>query len=641
MAAIAGLIDFDVASIRDRDECVRSLNTVNEAMAWLGPDGSTRWYGLHSAMVYRPFLTTPDDQMDRQPYEGSDAVIGFDGRLDNRTELAHELGCARSANRSEVLYAAYRHWDVGLVAHLRGDFALSIWDQRRLRLIMARDGFGARPLYYACRGSRVWWASLPDFLLKSMSKTAEIDWAYIAGYIVSAPSRFLSPFQGVVPVPPGHSVTVDRTGVRIAEFWSIWDHVREEAERSDQEYEEEFCRLFFDAVRRRLRSMHPVVAELSGGLDSSSIVCAADSLIASEPELTSELLTYSYVFDRASRSDERRFISVVEGQRGKVGIHSKEDDAPFLSCWVDPLFTSFPNQIFVAGGKILGMVQAMQSHNARVLLSGAVGDHVLMSEERMPLELADLLQRGRIASLLNRVKPWSSATRLPAIHLLWTAAIRPWLSGFGGGFGPSLQFARIPLWFSRRLRAAAGAGIDTGGDRGKALAGLVCPSKRQFCSTVEGAVASIAAGYGSYYTTLGHFETRFPYIDQPLVEFLIGAPTTQLCRPNERRSLQRRALRNVLPSAIAQRKTKGAPAHAFSIAFAEQYPFLRSLVHNSIACEYELTERDALVSALDDLRRGDEAGEVDFLRFITLEVWLRALHGVPLQWQQNGVLAEA
>src|SRR6185436_21089957 len=118
-------------------------------------------------------------------------------------------------------------------------------------------------------------------------------------------------YRNIHSVPPGVALIVRDKCIEKREFWRP-DTVREIRYRSDAEYEEHFRDLFREAVRCRLRADRPVWAELSGGLDSSSVVCMADQVIASGEADVAQLETVSYVYDNSPASDERRFIREVE-----------------------------------------------------------------------------------------------------------------------------------------------------------------------------------------------------------------------------------------------------------------------------------------------------------------------------------------
>src|SRR5688572_847274 len=263
---------------------------------------------------------------DRAPVDGS--VLDWDGRLDNRAELiSHLRDCAEhSSTDVDLVMAAYLRWGLDFLPHLIGDFALSLWDATTRTLILARDAFGTRPIYYHANPHGITWSSDLASLLEVSQVALEVDREYIAGYLSGAPDLELTAYENIHSVRPGSALIIRDNRIEKHEFWR--PHVdREIRYRSDSDYEEQFCHLFRDAVRCRLQSEAPVWAELSGGLDSSSIVCMADHIVASGAAGSSPIETVSYVYDNSPASDERRFIREVETQRGRTGHHFHEDDS--------------------------------------------------------------------------------------------------------------------------------------------------------------------------------------------------------------------------------------------------------------------------------------------------------------------------
>jgi asparagine synthase (glutamine-hydrolysing) len=636
MGAIGGIVDLLARAENQNELVTKFLENLDRKLAWLGPDGSYRFCGSSSAMLYRPFHTTSDSVVDRQPLVSEDLVITCSGRLDNLADLSRCLELGKHTGQINVIAQAFRRWGSECFAHFQGDFAVAILDRRNRKLIFARDPCGVRPLYYLHQDGKVFWASMPDAILTALGMPLEVDRDYVSAYLSFEYDLRLSPFRNTSVVRPGHVVVVDSQRKTISRFWDIRDHAGNRETKTADEYEEQFRSLFFDAVRNRLRTEGTVTAQLSGGLDSSSIVLAADSVLGSE---RAKLVTISHVFDRASGSDEREFIALVEAQRGISGIHLREDDAPMLSECPDPSFVSFPNPIFFAGKHIVQMLDAMRSVGARVLLSGHAGDYALMSETPVPFQLADLLQGRRLNLLLKRVLPWSRATRRPIPNLLWHAALSPccrpdrdpcevrpprWMH-------PNLQRDTMP---AARARSAW-----------KRFSGLP-PSKRVFCAGIEDGIGIVASGHCGFYTTLGRIEMRFPYLDRALLEFLAGTPTDLLCRPGETRSLQRRALREVLPPRILSRTSKGSPEHAITLAIRDRHGALEEFVKTSIAWAADFVDGKEILTEIQHARHGACTNLMGLLRFISLEFWLAAIekrpayprfHPSPMQQQSPGL----
>lgn len=345
MSAIGGVVHFTHKLDDGIGNLTSTLDKLDRALAWLGPDGSHRRALPPGAALFRPFYTKKPPEAITQPLQHAGSLVTVDGRLDNLGTLRSELMLASSSTEPEVVMAAYEAWGAECFSRFFGDFAIAIWDSRQRKVILARDPFGTRPLYYEYgRHRQCCWASMPDAILSATGASQEVDPRYIATYLSSQADVLHSPFRYVQPVPPGCVVTAKEDGLAVNQFWTIWKCAQDERVLTEDRYEEEFRSLFFNAVRVRMVSDYPIVSELSGGLDSSSIACAAANLGFSCNTPGAPLGTLSIVFDRASQSDERLFIRAVERRLGAAGIHLREDDARCLGAGPTQVSFLFPTR---------------------------------------------------------------------------------------------------------------------------------------------------------------------------------------------------------------------------------------------------------------------------------------------------------
>src|SRR6185369_6416038 len=194
-----------------------------------------------------------------------------------------------------IVMAAYEKWGTAFPQRIIGDFAFSLWDPASRTLLLARDPVGARLLFYYVDTNRCICASRLEPLLEFPGVQLEINDEYVAGYLSLHPGEGLTPYKNIHAVPPAH-LTIVRDGKAVCRrFWGL-DPDKEIRYRTDREYEEHFLALLSEAVRTRLRADGPVWADLSGGLDSSSIVCVANEVMKRGAAQASSLETVSAVF---------------------------------------------------------------------------------------------------------------------------------------------------------------------------------------------------------------------------------------------------------------------------------------------------------------------------------------------------------
>lgn len=222
-------------------------------------------------------ITQPEcERADQSPYR---YWITFNGEIYNFLELRSELAAMgyrfRTDTDTEVVLAAYAQWGDDCLRRFNGMWALALWDRREQRLLLARDRFGVKPLYYAHDGQRLAFASELKAFLALPGFRPRLHEELIPRYLESSYAveggTDLTLFEGVRRLPAGHCLKVEANGYwAVSRWWDTRAHLPEVPAR----YDDQVCQfrdLFLDAVRLRLRSDVPVGTCLSGGLDSSSV----------------------------------------------------------------------------------------------------------------------------------------------------------------------------------------------------------------------------------------------------------------------------------------------------------------------------------------------------------------------------------
>ncbi|MEO7028351.1 MAG: asparagine synthase-related protein, partial [Acidobacteriaceae bacterium] len=200
---------------------------------------------------------------------------------------------------TEVIVAAYRQWGADCVLKFNGMWAFAIWDSQDRELFLSRDRFGVKPLHYLAEPHRFVFASELKCFLQLRDFDARENHAEMRHQLTGIESPGQTLLEGVKLLRPGHNMTVSATGIRAWRWWSTLDHLVEVPRRfADQAAE--FRELFFDACRLRLRSDVPIATCLSGGLDSSSILCSLAAMNAGNTE-------------RRASDFHRAFVATFEG----------------------------------------------------------------------------------------------------------------------------------------------------------------------------------------------------------------------------------------------------------------------------------------------------------------------------------------
>jgi asparagine synthase (glutamine-hydrolysing) len=621
MSALGGIYSFAGGFID-----TGKLASLGEALSVRGPDGGREVVSGHIGFSYRALHTNRESRLEDQPFVcRAGHILVWDGRLDNRKELSDQIGLSRHAQQGcvtdvEIVMAAYLKWGENFLPNLIGDFALTLWDPILRKLLLARDPVGVRSLYYRCDRERFDWSSDLTALMSLSPAESDIDEDYIAGFLSFSKDTARTPFVKYKAVRPGHVVAVDHSGfVRERMFWKLNPDAEIRFPR-DSHYEERFRELFEAAVGSRLRSDSPVMAELSGGLDSSSIVCAADRLIRSGAVEAPRLELISHVSDECATSDERRFIHCVEEHVQLTSNYLRQDDYPFLTPLADTSRISTINPYLTNAGYLNGMKVLMRDKGTRIRLSGVGGDELLHSVNDPTPELSELLVNWKFLSLFRRLKVWGPLLREPYGNLFWSKAVLPSLPLRVQALIKSEKRLYVPAWMDQdfvartRLRERVVSTPDIYGFRN--------PTGRDQSTGFLSVANTISLGH--YPEAFDH-EMSYPFLHRPLVEFLCAIPFEQLLRPGESRSLMRRSLVGLLPGTILRRKGKGNSREIVGVVFERQWPKWRRLFDDPLVARYGFVDLARMREAIDRIRHGFVIEARQLVSIMTLEVWLRII----------------
>lgn len=569
----------------------------------------------------QPYCSHMRSALDSRPFiDGRGNIVCFDGRLDNFEELIDALDLNDAATPdSLIVLAAFARWGDACLGHLTGDWALAIWHAGEQRLLLARDHAGTRSLYYKQTATQLQWATYLDTLVGS-GAGLEVSRSYAAAFLSCSPVRDLTPYNGIRSVRPGHYVAYHNGRTTQRPHWDPLVH-RSIRYRSEVEYDEHFLSVFGRAVTRRTGPGEPVIAQLSGGMDSTAIVCMSDHLRRCIDPQAEILDTLSFFDDGEASLDEKQYFLITEQRRGKSGTHleialsQRSFDLPLSDAgwYYIPGCDSFS----VEWEHVLS--KAVWQSGYRSILSGIGGDEVLGGVPCGLPELADYMVSGRFCTLTQRALAWSLPDRTP----LWATLYRTarYAAKLYAQNNPKLR--PLPPWLSKDLRKSF----------------FELERMTQVVRHRLGAMPhrlENAATWWHIMETLPHLspqilfrpEFRYPMLDKDLVEYLFAIPPEQLVQPGRRRALMRRALRGIVPTEILERRRKAFQLRASMAAIRTAHAKLEQMMSDSVAVELGLIDTKAFKSTLGDTVNGDSRWYQAVLRTIAFELWLRSCpHG--------------
>jgi asparagine synthase (glutamine-hydrolysing) len=569
-------------------------------------------------MGFQAFHTHSRSHLSQQPaidQLGNIAVL--DGRLDNYHELAALEGIAGgNISDSALVLKAFERLGADCFSHLVGDWALALWSARARVLYLARDHAGSRTLFYKNAGGEIRWSTYLETFFAA-DDFPEVDPEYIARTLSYQQVGDLTPYKGIRAVPPAHYLAVRNGQMTLQPHWR-WVADSQIVYRSDTEYDEHFLYLFRQAVSRRIQPRASVLAELSGGMDSSSIVCMADTIASGDLDLANQIDTISCYDGTEPDWDERPYFTAVESHRNKSGIHL--DCSLRVPSYVPLILT---DRIYpYLGAERSSLDSAMRFENSvgagryRVILSGIGGDELLGGVPTPMPELANHLRAGQILKLISTAGKWCMVSRRPLLQMLHNAV--SYTGNLYRSQNPSPS--DIPPWLSAESRNIC------------LRANLRRESSHELLTSRPSALSN-GRTWWAVLETLPHlhphllacYEYRYPYLDRDLVHFLHRIPREQLVQPGRRRLLMRRALREIVPAAILERKRKAYISRGPLADLRSSQHRIEDLFSNSVAVTKGFIDRDRFLQAF----RTELAGELKWLgaltRTISIELWLESL----------------
>jgi len=580
------------------------LEAMTESLQHRGPDDDGHFEDATASLGFRR-LSIIDLAHGNQPMSMDDGrlQIVYNGEVYNFRELRAELEALEhtfhTASDTEVVLHAYAQWGTDCFRRFNGMWGLAILDERAPapRLVLARDHFGIKPLFYARHGGRIVFASEIKAILQDETFPREVDeqqmYEYLRfGLFDHNDGTF---FRGIRQVPAAAFAVVEGSTISESTYWT--PRLSEDGDARP----EAFRAVFERAVQRRLVADVPVGICLSGGLDSSSICTVmAQQLhdhVRDTESLGDRLKTFSAVFP-GDRIDESAYIKSVLDVTGADNSAVQPTDQDFireLEAWVwhmeEPMVSSAPFAMW--------MVMRLARRQVTVTLDGQAGDELLAGYDHYPYVLLRQLLRERRYGEFAR---------------------EAWL----------LRDIVSPL-VRRRLRER-GQRVDVAAMLQKSFTrGRKPPDDDRVADDLKHRLLQDFRTYSlppllryEDRASMAHsLEARLPFLDQELVDYILTLPRTAIIHNGWTRAIVRQALHGVLPAKVeARRKKIGFTTPEFRW-YRRQRAVLQSLMRSPA---FRARPYWKAAAVAENFRRAC-AGEVEesmfFWRAVNAEVWLR------------------
>ncbi|MBU2548867.1 MAG: asparagine synthase [Proteobacteria bacterium] len=487
-----------------------------------------------------------------RPASSPAACLVMDGAIYNRQELCERLGRPNPADGPGLVLALYESEGVDGLARINGDLALALYDRLKDRLILFRDRFGVKPLYYARAGSTWLFASEIKSLFQHPALTAEPDpgtlFDYLAThyrYIHRDPARTY--YDGVRQVPPGHYVVLGPSGDPVRRYWKL-ELDPEAAALDSRQAEERLLDLVRDSVARRLNDERPMAFSVSSGMDSSS-VCSLASILTGE-----KLDLYSVGYGRGEY-DESEGIAPLADRYAARWRNILISEPPLLDL-VDRLVRLTDGPVCtVTWLSHYFLARTAREDGRHIIFSGLGGDECLAGEyEHFLFFFADLKRKGLDDRLALEVEGWSRLHDHPIFKKSW-AVVEDALNRLVDLTRPGLVLPDR-LRYERYLDHFDPDFIQAG-DRPLEM---VCPydsylANRCYQDLFFETTPPCLAADDKNVARFG-LETRFPFLDHRVVEFCYSLPGEIKYDRGVTKAVMRRAMKGILPEANRLNTTK-------------------------------------------------------------------------------------
>ena len=564
MSGIAGVFRFD-----GRPASRHELDRVAGALRRYGPDRSDITVRDTVGLVRVLMRMTPEDRFDNQPLQGRGGVLmAADLRLDNRDDMLARIGIAPHEAAvwadSRLLLAAWEKLGDQVWPLLRGPFAVAIWQPGRRTLTLARDHLGLNVLMWHLSAQFFAFASMPCGLFALDGVPRQLNEEKFADFLVlNHADHATTIYRDVFRVPPAHVLDVTAGGsVQHRQFWSAAD-IEPAKLSSDQAYADGLRSRLDQAVRRQLRSAHPIGCLLTGGLDSSSVCALAARALA---EQNRRLAAFTGVprdgFDgrlpAGTYADETPYVESIARTLGNVDVEYVRDNAGGAFAALERFFVALEGPVRNPGNLdwMLAILRRAQEQGRRVLLGGLYGNYTISwdgwAQTATHLKQARLLTALRQWRLYYRCTGYSRAT---ALRKLIVEPLIP--KRLSDCLDRRRSHAPRPPWRDHSPINADFARLMAVEERARKAGHDFFYRMRPDERTKHLTAVDYAGDWFAAEKAVTGVEVRDPTADIDVIAYCLGVPAGQYLVEGVDRSLIRRAMWGLLPEMVLTNRLSG------------------------------------------------------------------------------------
>ena len=583
-----------------------------------GPDGQGTEINNDYSLGMRR-LSIIDPKSGWQPIwnENHTKCIFMNGEIYNHSELRtqlSQLGHKFSTDHSdtETVLHGFEEWHENVLQKLTGMFVFTIYDTETKELFIARDRLGIKPLYYTTftdndGNTKVIYASEIKAILQSPKVKFEPNLNSIYRFILyrvhdSDENTF---FEGIKRLLPTHYMILTPTGIKeIKKYWEPKFNPQFFSDRSDEDYAQEFFEKYQEVLKRHLISDVPVGVTLSGGLDSSAVTCVTRELMDAGQDLNTKnkLYTFSALFPGMA-VDESKYIKAVEKYANTTPVYAYPKVDGFwdeLQDWIytqeEPTISSAPYAYY--------SVYKVASKHVKVTLSGNGGDELLAGY--VPYFKSYITSAQDNGAYGNIIKEIFKGFDIYAKY-----------------FGWKLDFAN-PFMHKFEIKKLITENLKQEGEDF-----VFAPSRnlneRLFMDVLKYSTPNLLR-YEDKNSMAFSIESRVPFLDHQLVEYIFNLPIDQKIKNGWNRYVYRNAMKGHIPEINRNRRSKIGFANPELIWMREKAEKIAQIFDDDTTLSHNLFDGKSAARIIRHWASHPNSYATDvmiFWRILVVELWLR------------------
>jgi asparagine synthase (glutamine-hydrolysing) len=633
MCGIAGAVNWGDDALLTRMTEIQHHRGPDDGGIWSATTPSGERIGLGSRRLAILDLS-PAGHMPMSTPDGAITIV-YNGEIYNFPELRAELEADgvrfRSHCDTEAILYLYERYGTECFRRLNGMFALAIWDKRSDTLVIARDHFGVKPLYYTQQGKRFAFASEIKAILELPGVPREVDPFALKQYLtflwVPDPRTM---FRGIFKLPAGHFATLRGDSLKIEQYWDLaYPPEGTRYTASEEELTRELRERFCATVRKQMISDVPLGAFLSAGLDSSSIVAAmAEST-------STPVRTFTIAFPPQYRKGEVHLddTDVAERTARHFGCtHTHITVEPDVVDLLPKLVWHMDEPTADPAIIMAYLVNREARRDVTVLLSGIGGDelfggyrkyrahYLAETYRRLPHALRESLIRPAVESL-----PSMRGSRFKGYVRLAKKMVR------SGSLAPVDRFLMDSVYLTDAMQSEIAPSLAALPDsRSEHLAHFAKVSDADFLDRMmyvdtKAFMVSLNLTYNDKMSMASSVEVRVPFLDYELAEWTAAnIPPSMKLRGGTTKLILREAMRPMLPAEVLTQKKAGFGAPADYWLAHELREMVDDLLSESAIRQRGYFEPAPIRRMIEEQRSGRNDWSLQIWQFLTFELWLRA-----------------